>query len=399
MLTCYEHHARLPQNSLVYLAFRLALKETLAETELYSSLEEEPSPPTGYLAEVPFLEQVHLPVQVDLLANAWARHRKPDLIEASLLDVAVVYAACETAGRVINDMPDVASAWIEGGPRKVRAGILKRMSRRLDAMFDRFWDDRDFLLIQDFQDLPPDRARQLKDSLRLPDEAMEPMYEALGRWYVSPDVTANLEGLLTGDEIQDALPFLRADVRRSRREGLVSQVVPSRLLTGIEDLYHGLFIGPCDPQAAEAETDCPLVEVIGVADEADFDGTFAEWVEQLRADVRQAAQQNTSCEPLPAEQSSEDASLNKQVEQARTAGLEDGARIESRGEGWVVVDSFSSFLVDPDDAAWVIGDDVEEMPPTVFPTTVAAYRAWQRSNEVAKARECRREAALKRLGR
>ena len=119
----------------------------------------------------------------------------------------------------------------------------------------------------------------------------------------------------------------------------------------------------------------------------------------MRADVRQAAQQNTSCEPLPAEQSSEDASLNKQVEQARTAGLEDGARIESRGEGWVVVDSFSSFLVDPEDAAWVIGDDVEEMPPTVFPTTVAAYRAWQRSNEVAKARECRREAALKRLGR
>ena len=29
----------------------------------------------GYLSEVPFLAQVPLPVQVDLLADTWARHR------------------------------------------------------------------------------------------------------------------------------------------------------------------------------------------------------------------------------------------------------------------------------------------------------------------------------------
>jgi hypothetical protein len=59
--------------------------------------EEEPDFTAGYLSEVPFLEQVPLPVEVDLLADTWARHRKPDFVEASLLDAAIVYSACETA--------------------------------------------------------------------------------------------------------------------------------------------------------------------------------------------------------------------------------------------------------------------------------------------------------------
>ncbi len=93
MLTCYGHTVRLPQGDLAYLAFRLALQETLSDIELPLDLEEEPDPPVGYLTEVPLLEQVPIPVQVDLLADTWARQRKPDLIEASLLDAAVVYAA------------------------------------------------------------------------------------------------------------------------------------------------------------------------------------------------------------------------------------------------------------------------------------------------------------------
>jgi hypothetical protein len=53
--------------------------------------------------------------------------------------------------------------------------------------------------------LPPDHARQIKDLLRLPDEAIEPMYAALERWNVSPDVAANLAGLLTDAEIQNEI--------------------------------------------------------------------------------------------------------------------------------------------------------------------------------------------------
>ena len=72
--------------------------ETLSDIELYRDLEEEPDYPAGYLAEVPFLEHVPLQVQVDLLAETWNRHRQTELIEASLLDAAIVYAACRDCG-------------------------------------------------------------------------------------------------------------------------------------------------------------------------------------------------------------------------------------------------------------------------------------------------------------
>ena len=106
MLTCYGHEIRLPNDDLAYLAFRLAVQETLSDIELYRDLEEEPDYPAGYLSEVPFLEHVPLQVQVDLLAETWNRHQQTELIEASLLDAAIVYAACQTAARI---MPLLAS--------------------------------------------------------------------------------------------------------------------------------------------------------------------------------------------------------------------------------------------------------------------------------------------------
>jgi hypothetical protein len=385
----------MPQNDLAYLAFRLALQETLTDIELYRDLEEEPDVPTGYLSEVPFLEQVPLPVQVDLLAETWVKHHKPDLIEASLLDAAIVYAACETAGRIINDMPEVVVAWLKGGPRKVPPSIIKRASHRLEELFEDFWDDQDFLLIEQFQDLPPDHARQLKDMLRIPDEVIEPMYAALERWNVSANVAGNLVGLMTDAEIAEVLPSLRADMRIIRGNvPVVGPGDPDNLLTGLDDHYHSLLVGPCEVAVAEAEGDCPLVDVIGIGDEAGFDCTYAEWVEHFRTEVRQATQ-----EPVPPTQPVENAGLSARIERARTTGLEDGTRIEARGDGWLVVDSLHSFLVDPEDASWVVGDDNEDMPPTVFPSAAAAYRAWERSQEVAAERKRRREEALKRLGR
>jgi len=65
-------------------ALRLALQETLTDIELYRELEEEyPDFTANYLSEVPFLEQVPLPVQVDLLADTWAKHRRPGPEEAA----------------------------------------------------------------------------------------------------------------------------------------------------------------------------------------------------------------------------------------------------------------------------------------------------------------------------
>jgi hypothetical protein len=62
------------------------------------------------------------------------------------------------------------------------------------------------------------------------------------------------------------------------------------------------------------------------------------------------------------------------------------------------VDGFYSYLVDPEDAAWVVGDD-EDTPPMMFPSAEVAYWAWQRSEEMSAARTQRREEALKRLGK
>jgi hypothetical protein len=47
----------------------------------------------------------------------------------------------------------------------------------------------------------------------------------------------------------------------------------------------------------------------------------------------------------------------------------------------------------------VVGDDDEDMPPAVFPTATAAYRAWERSEQVGQERKQRREEALRRLGK
>src|SRR4051794_38373999 len=90
MLTCYGDEVRLPQNDLVYVAFRLAALETLCELEItHELLQAEDDPPEGFLAEVPLLRGMAPAVQVDLLADAWRRHQVAELHEATLLDAAV----------------------------------------------------------------------------------------------------------------------------------------------------------------------------------------------------------------------------------------------------------------------------------------------------------------------
>ena len=299
MLTRDGHNVRLPQNDLAYLAFRLALQETLADIESYLHLEEDEDtePPVGYLTEVPFLEQVPLRVQVDLLADTWSRHRRPALSEASLLDAAVIYTACVTARRVIKDMPDVATAWGQNGPVAVPGKITRGTARRLARMFDHFWDDRDFLLIDDLLDLPPDRSSQIKERLGLPDAVLAPMYEALGRWNVSRDLAERLEGLLTEAEIRGAMPLLTAEagmLPRATKHALPE--VRDQILFGIEDRYHNIRVGPCDAATAEAECRCPLVQLITVTSADDFVCTYQEWVEHLRAGVHQAAEQEPAQE-------------------------------------------------------------------------------------------------------
>ena len=81
MLTCYGHAVRLPHSKLAYLAYRLAVQESLSDIERGCDFEEDPDHPAGDLSEVPFLEQVLTQVQVDLLAETWNRHRQTKLLK------------------------------------------------------------------------------------------------------------------------------------------------------------------------------------------------------------------------------------------------------------------------------------------------------------------------------
>lgn len=201
MLTCYGDEVRLPQNDLAYVGFRLAALDTLCQMDLCQGLDDADDVPFGYLVEVPFLAHAAPVVQVDLLAGVWRRHRDAALYEASLLDAAVIYAAFGTAGRVLNDERKLARLWLKAGPQQVCCKISRRTHQRLHDLFFEFWDDVDFLSIDELQDLTPEHAKAVREMMRLHDGAFEQMEEVLMRCRVSPAILTNLDGLLTADEI------------------------------------------------------------------------------------------------------------------------------------------------------------------------------------------------------
>lgn len=204
MLTCYGDEVSLPQNDLVYVAFRQAALETLCELDMtHEALEPGDEPPEGFLVEVPLLRGMAPTVQVDLLADGWRRHQAAELHEASLLDAAVIYAAFRTAGRIIHDEYSLMKTWLKCGPRRVRRRITDETPERLQDLFFEFWDDIDFLSMSALQDLSPERAQAVRDEMGFAEEDIQDLEEALSRGRASPAVLANLAGLLSGKEVQD----------------------------------------------------------------------------------------------------------------------------------------------------------------------------------------------------
>lgn len=399
MLICYHNQNRLPQNDLVYLAFLFALHETVAEVEWLSDFdEEEEDMPAGFLIAVPFLHPVPLQVQVELLGEAWSRHRSSTRFEATLLDAAIVYAACMVATRIVNDEPELAAAWLTDGRQKVNPRILHRASERLDDLFDRWWDDRDFLMLEEFHDLPPERAELVKAQLRIPNEMVQPMFDVLERGRVTPGVDQKLVGLLSPKDTDHVVEILMRPPWEARR--LVNEITDdddgeSSLEWGLEDGHHDMFVGPCYPETIEKETNCPLVWEIGVGGAEDFDCTHEEWTEHLRDAVHRAAEQpNVKTDP-----STFDGDIAEKVKRAMESGLEGGNQIERRDRGWVIVDQTDSYLADVERAVWVVGDDDEKMPPLHFDTAESALLAYDRSQRAAELRAKRRRAAFRRLGK
>lgn len=199
----------LPQTELTYIAFRAAFRETLERIVLAQQVSLSDEWLFGYLTEVPFLQQVAPQVQLDLLAETWRRHCDAEEWEATLLDESVIYAACETAARLVRNDPAALRLFLDNGPREVALDLKPRVAHGFAALHTTFCQDGDFLLITQFLDLPPREARTLKGELGIHPRDCQPLFDALGRWHISPDFAERCRGLLSEPEIETAQSILR----------------------------------------------------------------------------------------------------------------------------------------------------------------------------------------------
>ena len=195
----------LPRTDLTYAAFRASFHETLERLVLARQFDQDPWQNFGFLTQVPFLKSVPPQVQLDLLAETWYRHVCSETHVASLIDEAVIFAACETAARMARVNLEELSDLLERGPqrlvRDVQGGLaeaMKQLHMALDC-------EGDFLVISQFEDLPPQEARRMKNELCLEEERLDEMFDVLGRWRVTPGFGRRLEGLLSEREIRHAL--------------------------------------------------------------------------------------------------------------------------------------------------------------------------------------------------
>lgn len=194
---------RLPRSDLTYLAFRVAFQETL-ERIVLSRQVDDGKEIFGFLTEVPFLSGVAPHVQLDLLADTWSRHSSRRRHHATLIDESVVYAVCETAARIAGDEPTVITHCMITGPKSCSVEVDGFLPGELRNLHLGLANEGDFLLISQFEDLEPDESADLKEQFRLDLKRLDEMFEVLGRWYVQPQLTARLDGLLTEREAQRA---------------------------------------------------------------------------------------------------------------------------------------------------------------------------------------------------
>ncbi len=191
----------LPQSCLSYLAFRVAFQETLERIILAHQVGEDTAACFGYLTEVPFLQAVPPHIQLDLLAETWAKHISEDHFEASLVDESVIYAVCETAARIAEDDPEVFKQYLKHGPLDVELVPDHFMASEIRSVHLNLSSEGDFLLISQFEDMAPEEATKLKQGFKIDADRLEAMFEVLGRWSMSEDFLPNMKQLFSQNEI------------------------------------------------------------------------------------------------------------------------------------------------------------------------------------------------------
>lgn len=208
----------LAEDTLVYAAFRLAGCDTLERMVLNEQVFESRAEVFGFLTEVPFLKCVPPQVQLDQLAATWRRHVSDELLPATLADESVIYAACETASRLILSDPTTSQQTLKAGPRLFEEPVDPHLAQQVQALHLDLANEGDFLLISQFQDIPPDEARPLKRKFQLDELGCDVLFDLLARWYILPEFDSRAGGLLTPTEIERAIALFRglrsAEVQR-----------------------------------------------------------------------------------------------------------------------------------------------------------------------------------------
>lgn len=196
------HQEILTETDLPYIALRVACQDTfyqLFAAQQFGEFDDG----FGFLASVPFLQGVAPRIQIDVLATTWALHRASRCIEASLVDEVVIFSACEHAASLCEHEPEAFMGLLQGGPLMVEVDPGEQLARELRSLFPNSPTAVDFLLISQLESLPPQEAAGLKAEYGLDDARIEPLFDLLGRWQVDPRLSANLEGLMIGEEIED----------------------------------------------------------------------------------------------------------------------------------------------------------------------------------------------------
>jgi hypothetical protein len=206
----------LPNNALSYLAFRVACLDTLERMVLASQFDVDFSDGIGFLTEVPFLRAVPPQVQLDVLSETWHKHSRRERIACDLLDESVIFAACETAARAAQQDASQMRAWVQSGPRQISLSRKRSLDEQLRQLYLSLSNEGDFLLISQFEDLPPFEALSLKAEFGLQPSKCEPMFDVLGRWHVKPGFAGRLTGLLTDREIAHAVMAVKGVCRSGR---------------------------------------------------------------------------------------------------------------------------------------------------------------------------------------
>lgn len=199
---------QLPQTLLTYVAFRVSFLETLERIALARQFDSGPPDGFGYLTEVPFLKAVPPHVQLDLLADTWKRHMAAEAHPASLVDESVIYAVCETSARLCEQDPTFLLRVIRSGPLDAAIVPDHHLASELRALHLSLANEGDFLMISQFEDMPPETGRRLKQQFRLNEDRLEQLFDVLGRWHLPEDVIDKLNGLLSEREIRRAARML-----------------------------------------------------------------------------------------------------------------------------------------------------------------------------------------------